>query len=75
MWPLSCYSYGKECPCLPGLIDVSPEEVRLAAYLARSSGTWSAFVHNLEELGKNQISVQLKYGTITAEQVQKLVSQ
>ena len=37
-WAFSCYSPAKETACVPGIEDVSPEEMRLDAYQARISG-------------------------------------
>ena len=37
-WAFSCYSPAKETACVPGIDDVSPEEMRLDAYQARTSG-------------------------------------
>ena len=37
-WAFSCYSPAKETACVPGIEDVSPEEMRLDAYQARVSG-------------------------------------
>ena len=73
MWPLSCYSYHKEAACVPGLIEVSPEELRLLAYMAKSSGNTATFQKNLEEVGKKQAAILDMYATITTDEVRKLV--
>lgn len=31
-WPYSCYSLAKDCASIPGLDDISPEEIRFEAY-------------------------------------------
>ena len=42
-WTFSCYSPAKETASVPGIEDVSPEEMRLDAYQARMSGKASNF--------------------------------
>lgn len=37
-WLLSCFAPIKEKPCIPGMEDLSPEEVRWEMYKAQSSG-------------------------------------
>lgn len=37
MWPFSCYSYTKGAKCIDGLPDISPEELRVLAYLHPST--------------------------------------
>ena len=39
-WPFSSYSPAKDCASIPGLDDLSPEEVRFEAYQVR----WSKIV-------------------------------
>ena len=31
-WPYSCYSPAKDCISIPGIDDISPEEMRYDAY-------------------------------------------
>lgn len=73
MWSLSCYGYSKEVPCVPGLMEVSPEELRLLAYTASSAGTASAFLQNMEEVMRRQSDTRHQYMNITPEEVSKLV--
>lgn len=73
MWPLSCYGNSKEIPCVPGLIEVSPEELRLLAYTAISAGTSSDFLQNMEELKRRQSDARQRYMNITPEEVTNLV--
>lgn len=74
MWPLSCYAYSRGVPCLPGLVEMSPEELRAAAYTANSQGNGAAFLQSLEELVKKQNTMQQQYANITVEEIRKLVS-
>lgn len=73
LWPLSCYSYQKGAPCVPGLIEMSPEELRLLFYMAESSGNAAAFLKNLEDVNSKQMALHDLYATITPEEVKKLV--
>lgn len=73
MWPLSCYSYQKDVSCVPGLLEVSPEELRLLAYMAKSSGNDAALLQNLEEVSKKQTTLLDMYASITTEEMNKLV--
>lgn len=61
-------------PCLPGLIELSPEELRVLAHIAKSSGSPTAFLQNMEELSRKQLGAQDCYMNISTEQVKKLVS-
>lgn len=74
MWPLSCYGNLHHVPNLPGLVDVSPEEMRFEAYKADSSGTSAEFLRSIEELCRQQASLKSKYTGLTQEDVKQLVS-
>lgn len=74
LWPLSCYGHAKEEPCVPGLMEMSPEELRLLAYTANSAGASSAFLQNLEEMKEKQRGAIHMYANITTEEVSKMVS-
>ncbi|XP_014673413.1 PREDICTED: nucleoporin-like protein 2 [Priapulus caudatus] len=43
MWPLSCYAYMKEGPCLSGFNDISPEELRCQAYECVREGNFAKY--------------------------------
>ncbi|XP_078382304.1 uncharacterized protein LOC144664987 [Oculina patagonica] len=49
-WPLSCYTYTKEEPCLQGLLDFSAEEIRLEAYKANAEGKADTYQQGLKDL-------------------------
>ena len=51
-WTFSCYSPAKETACVPGMEDVSPEEMRLDCYEARASGEMEDFHRRYQELLK-----------------------
>ena len=51
-WPFSCYSPAKETACVPGIEDVSPEEMRLDFYESRMSGEMEDFHWRHQELLK-----------------------
>lgn len=73
MWPFSCYGNSEDVPCVPGLIEMSAEELRLLAYTAESAGTFSAFLQNLEELKRRQLDARHQYNNITPEEVKNMV--
>ena len=73
MWPFSCYGYSKEMPCVPGLIEMCPDEFRLLAYAAKSAGTSSAFLQSVEEMQKKQADAKHLYANITQEEARKLM--
>lgn len=74
MWPLSCYSHTKEAAsCLPGLVDISPDELRWEAYQAKVAGSSNKYLQGLNELSVKQMKMQRQYGHITAEDVRLLV--
>lgn len=50
MWQFSCFSYTKETSCLPGLEDMSHEEVRLKAYEAQKAGTFDSYKQWIAQL-------------------------
>lgn len=74
MWPLSCYGKKDANGCFPGLIDISPDELRWEAYQANTTNNLSKYIQVLSELSLKQLNVMGKYRKITAEDVQLLVS-
>ncbi|KAI0207819.1 hypothetical protein LSAT2_007562 [Lamellibrachia satsuma] len=50
MWQFSCFSYTKETPCLPGMEDLSHEEVRLKAYEAQKAGSFDSYKQWIAQL-------------------------
>eukprot|EP00794_Sanderia_malayensis_P012101 gene12101-13351_t len=58
MWPFSCFSHQKEKPCIIGLTDYSPEEVRLEAYKAKETGSMSQYLNVIQQY-KNQWMTRL----------------
>ena len=73
MWPLSCYGNWEHIPYLPGLVDVSPEEMRFEAYKAESSGTSSSYLKSITDLNSQQATLKQKYSDLTIEDVKELV--
>lgn len=71
MWPLSCYGHLHHVPYLPGLVDVSQEEMRFEAYKA---GLSAEFLRNIEELCRQQAALKAKYTSLTLEDIKQLVS-
>ena len=74
MWPLSCYGNLHGVPYLPGLVEVSPEEMRFEAYKVNSSETSAEFLRNVEELCSQQAAMISKYSDLTLEDMKELVS-
>lgn len=58
---------------MPGLMEVSPEELRLLVYTANSAGTLSAFLQNMDSVKRRQADARQQYMNITPEEVTKLV--
>jgi len=49
-WSFSCYSPAKDCPSIPGLDDLSPEELRHEAYTANKSNTATQYQQRYQQL-------------------------
>ena len=49
-WVFSCYSPAKDCVCVPGMDDVSPEELRHEAYTARAANTMDQHIAKVKNL-------------------------
>lgn len=49
-WLFSCYSPAKDCASLPGIDDISPEEIRFEAYTAKLNGTAPQFQQKYQQL-------------------------
>lgn len=66
-WPLSCYTYTKEEPCLEGLLDFSAEEIRLEAYKANAEGKADIYQQGLKDLisANQHRRVQLSQMSVT----------
>jgi hypothetical protein len=52
-WAFSCYSPAKDCVSIPGLDDVSPEELRLEAYQVTGANVMIPIFTLLSIFGKN----------------------
>ena len=75
MWPLTCYGFKQHIRGLPDLVDVSPEELRLEAYKAESSGSPNDYLKNVDRLVKQQIDLRTRYGSsITEVDIKQMVS-
>ncbi|XP_069769986.1 nucleoporin NUP42 [Narcine bancroftii] len=49
-WLFSCYSVAKEYACVSGLVDISPEELRLEYYNSRAGGILQHYVDSIRQL-------------------------
>lgn len=74
MWPLSCYAYFRETPCLPGFADVSPEELRWEAYRAKASGNSEQYLKSVSQLNDEQLKVMHEFSNLTKDDVRDMVS-
>ncbi len=73
MWPLSCYAYYKDVPCIDGFTDISTHELRWEAYQAIASGNTANYVQRVDELGQRQMEMKKQFSSITADDVQSMV--
>ncbi|KAJ7378931.1 Nucleoporin-like protein 2 [Desmophyllum pertusum] len=70
-WPLSCYTYTKEEPCLQGLLDFSCEEIRFEAYKANADGKADSYQQGLKDLiSANQLR-RHQLGQMSVSQIQE----
>ncbi|XP_020392033.2 nucleoporin NUP42 [Rhincodon typus] len=53
-WLFSCYSVAKEYACVSGLVDISPEELRLEYYNSRAGGSLSNYADSIRQLSNQQ---------------------
>uniref|UniRef100_UPI00398ED335 nucleoporin NUP42 n=1 Tax=Pristiophorus japonicus TaxID=55135 RepID=UPI00398ED335 len=53
-WLFSCYSVAKEYACVSGLVDFSPEELRLEYYNTRGGGSLQNYVDSIRQLANQQ---------------------
>ena len=74
MWPLSCYAYFRETPCLPGFADVSPEELRWEAYRAKASGNSEHYLKNVSQLNDERLKLMHEFSNLTKDDVRDMVS-
>ena len=74
LWPLSCYAYHKETPCLPGFSDISPEELRWEAYQAKTKNTSEQYLQQIRGLSDKHLKTLNMYARTTADDVENLVS-
>ena len=49
-WLFSCYSPAKDCISIPGMDDISPEEMRVESYTAKTNGTQTQYQQKYQEL-------------------------
>jgi hypothetical protein len=50
-WLLSCFGPLKERPCIPGMEDLSPEEIRWEIYQAQKNGIVEQAVSKIISMG------------------------
>jgi len=62
-WIFSCYSPAKDCVSVPGMDDISPEELRLEAYVAKSSGTVDQYTNRIKTLVTEYANMREKMKT------------
>lgn len=72
MWPLSCYTHMDSCPCLPGFVDYSPEEVRWQAYITEIQGNSQNYLVLMKQLAEKQQLLWKRYQNITTDEAVKL---
>ncbi|XP_043545688.1 nucleoporin NUP42 [Chiloscyllium plagiosum] len=53
-WLFSCYSVAKEYACVSGLVDISPEELRLEYYNSKAGGSLSNYADSIRQLSNQQ---------------------
>lgn len=70
-WPLSCYTYTKEEPCLEGFLDFSAEEIRLEAYKANAEGKADIYQQGLKDLISANQHRRLQLSQMSATQIQQ----
>ena len=73
MWPFSCYSYQRGASCLPGLSDVSSEELRWQAYQAQVSGGQATYLETLQTLQDQVLTARREYSNVRASDVGRLM--
>ncbi|XP_067859630.1 nucleoporin NUP42-like [Heptranchias perlo] len=59
-WLFSCYSVAKEYACVSGLVDFSPEELRLEYYNTRAGGSLQNYVDSIRQLSNQQRNKMLE---------------
>ena len=75
MWPLSCYAYFRETPCLPGFADVSPEELRWEAYQAKASGNSQQYLKSVSQLNDERLKIMHEFSNLTTDDIRDMVSE
>jgi len=70
-WPLSCYTYTKEEPCLQGLLDFSAEEIRFEAYQANAEGKADTYQQGLKNLITVNQQRRLQLSQMSIAQIQE----
>ena len=74
MWPFSCYSCQREGSCVPGLSDVSPEELRWQFHLEKmTTGGMAAYLETLQKLQDQLLRVRRELVNIHTSDVSALV--
>ncbi|XP_041039054.1 nucleoporin NUP42 [Carcharodon carcharias] len=53
-WIFSCYSVAKEYACVSGLVDISPEELRMEYYNSRAGGSLQNYADSIQQLSNQQ---------------------
>ncbi|XP_072139195.1 nucleoporin NUP42 [Mobula birostris] len=59
-WLFSCYSVTREYACVSGLVDISPEELRLEYYNSRAGGSLQHYVESVRQLSNQHRNKMLE---------------
>ncbi|XP_064597280.1 uncharacterized protein LOC135463776 [Liolophura sinensis] len=72
-WIFSCYTYYKDGSCLPGMDDISPEELRFEAYEAEKSGNGQLYVLKVNNLINKFRQIRTELSRPSMQTKQKLI--
>lgn len=73
MWLLSCVSFQKSGPSIPGMTDMSPEELRFEAYEAQKNENFQDYIHKVQQMHNDYSAKRQELKAPSAQLRDKLI--
>ncbi|XP_036356774.1 nucleoporin NUP42-like [Octopus sinensis] len=73
MWLLSCISFGKSGPSIPGMVDMSPDELRCEAYNALKNEQFQNYVLKVQQMHNDYSAKRQELKNPSAQLKDKLI--
>ncbi|GAB1599746.1 nucleoporin-like protein 2 [Argonauta hians] len=73
MWPLSCISFEKSGASIPGMLDISPDELRFQAYTALKNDQFQSYILEVQQMHNDYTAKRQELKNPSAQLKEKLI--